>query len=169
MSNPTTPPSYPSEPTKLLPPGAGGGAPPNPSIPPSYPPGQAPGGGAPPPVLPAVPAINRNQLIKNYANMVAHAWIDDSYRQLLLSDPVTTLANAGLPTVSGAEVVVVENKITGVGKVEDAVDEWIQGNQTGRYLLWLPVKPDAVNLPAGGGGACAGGDSCCCCPCCCCT
>lgn len=168
MANPTTPPSFPSTPERLLPPG--GGAPTNPSIAPSYPsaPPAAPGGA---PVLPPVPAVNRNQFIRNYAALVARTWVDEAFRQLLLSDPVTTLANAGIPVVSGAEVVLVETKITGVGKVEDAVDEWVKGNVSGRYLFWLPIKPDNVDISTGpGGGAGAVGGACCsCCPCCCCT
>jgi hypothetical protein len=72
--------------------------------------------------------------------------------------------------VAGAEVVVVETVITGVGKVEDALDEWVKGNTTGRYLLWVPIKPDNVDLSPGAGGSAVGGDACCsCCPCCCCT
>src|SRR5205807_3290542 len=42
----------------------------------------------------SVPTINRLQFIKAYANMVARTWTDDSFRQLLLSDPVTALASA---------------------------------------------------------------------------
>jgi hypothetical protein len=170
MANPSTPPSFPSQPP--LPPGAGGGAQ-NPSIAPSYPataPTSPPPGGAG--TLPAVPAVNRNQFIRNYAALVARTWVDQSFLQLVRSDPVTTLANAGIPTVGGAEVVVVETTITGVGKVEDALEEWIKGNVTGRYLLWLPIKPDNVDLSTGpGGGSAIGGDGpcCSCCPCCCCT
>jgi len=153
--------------------GESGGAPipSNPPITPPpmpLPPSQS---SVPMPGLPAVPAVNRNQFIRNYAALVARTWVDPSFLQLLRSDPVTTLAHAGIPTVAGAEVVVVETVITGVGKVEDALDEWIKGNVTGRYCLWLPIKPDNVNLPTGpGGSAAGGGDACCsCCPCCCCT
>jgi hypothetical protein len=174
MANPSTPPSFPPTPERVLPPGAGGGAQ-NPSTPPSFPPTPATSGGGVA-TLPGVPAINRNQFIKNYAALVARTWVDPSFLQLLLSDPVTTLANAGIPTVAGAEVVVVQGSITGVGKVEDALEEWIKGNTTGRYLLWIPMKPDNVDLPTGPGGAgspvggVAQADACCsCCPCCCCT
>jgi len=142
----------------------------NPTIPPAYPPTPGPGGASPPPTPPGGGAtpINRNAFIKNYAAMVARVWTDDSYHTLLLSDPVNTLAAAGIPVISGAEVVVVENKITGVGKVEDALDEWLKGNATGQYLLWLPIMPDNAVLP-GGGAPGMGGACCCCCPCCSCT
>jgi hypothetical protein len=66
MPNQSTPPSYPSEPTRVLPPDPGGGAPPNQSIPPSYPSTPPTSGGAPA-TLPGVPAVNRMQFIKNYA------------------------------------------------------------------------------------------------------
>jgi hypothetical protein len=168
--NPSDPQTFPSVPKGMEPGGAGGGAPSFPTFP------SQPGGGssAPPtpggaPSLPGVPAINRKQFITNYANMVAKTWVDDSYRQLLLRDPVNTLTAAGIPTVPGAQVIVVENKITGVGKVEDEVDAWIEGNQTGKYLLWLPIKPDDVNLSGGGPDSAEGGWCCCCTPCCSCT
>jgi hypothetical protein len=116
--------------------------------------------------------INRQDLISNYANMVARTWVDDSYKQLVLTDPVTTLAQAGMATVDGAVIRVIQHLITGSGKIEDQVDAWLAGNETGLYDLYLPMKPDDFDVTAGGGGGdgCAGGDnSCCCCPCCCCT
>jgi hypothetical protein len=114
--------------------------------------------------------INRQDLIKGYANMVARCWVDDSYRQLVLTDTANTLAGAGMPTVDGAIIRVIQHVITGSGKIEDQVDAWLQGHETGLYDLFLPMKPDDFNVaPGGGGDACAGGDSCCCCPCCCCT
>jgi hypothetical protein len=115
-------------------------------------------------------AINRQDLIKGYANMVARCWVDDSYRQLVLTNTAQTLADAGMPTVDGAIIRVIQHVITGSGKIEDQVDAWLQGHETGLYDLFLPMKPDDFNVaPGGGGDACAGGDSCCCCPCCCCT
>ena len=168
MANPSTPPSFPSEPHRVLPPGAGGGAQ-NPSTPPSFPSTPATSGGGAV-TLPAVPAVNRNQFIRNYAALVARTWLDASLLQLLRSDPVTTLANAGIPTVPGAEVVVVETVITGVGKVEDALEEWIKGNVTGRYLLWVPIKPDNIDLSTEPSGGMVSQNGCTtCCPCCCCT
>jgi len=109
--------------------------------------------------------------MKSYANMVAQTWIDPNYLQLLLADPANTLAGAGLPTVDGAVIRIVQVKITGMGRVEDQVQAWVEGGRTGLYDLWLPLKPDDVDVSVGGGdpGACAGGASCCCTPCCCCT
>ena len=85
--------------------------------------------------------LNRQDFIKNYANMVARCWADDSYRQLLLANPTDTLGGAGLGTVFGAVVRVIEHKITGSGKIEDQVNHWLEGHKTGLYNLFLPQKP----------------------------
>lgn len=55
--------------------------------------------------------------------------------------------------------------------LSDQVDAWVEGARTGLYDLWLPLKPDDVDVSVGGGdpSACVGGASCCCTPCCCCT
>jgi hypothetical protein len=120
----------------------------------------------------AVPTVNRQDFIKNYANMVARTWTDDSYLQLILSNAADTLAGSGMPTVPGAVIRVIQHQITGSGKIEDQVDAWVEGNRTGLYDLFLPMKPDQFDVTPGsgapGGDACAGG-GCCCCPCCCCT
>ncbi len=115
--------------------------------------------------------LNRQEFIKSYANIVARTWVDDSFRQLVLTDPTNTLAGGGMPTVEGAIIRVIEHKITGSGKIEDQVDAWLEGNKSGLYDLFLPMKPDEFDVDVGAGGeGCAGGDnSCCCCPCCCCT
>jgi hypothetical protein len=138
----------------------GGGAPP-----------VIPGGGPPPPAAPG-PIFNRQAFIQGYANMVARTWMDDTYRQLVVSSPADTLAQAGMPTIAGAVIRVIQHQITGSGKIEDQVDAWIAGNTSGLYDLFLPIKPDQFDVTPGGGAAggdaCAGG-GCCCCPCCCCT
>jgi len=102
--------------------------------------------------------------------MVARTWVDDSFLQLLLADPTSTLAQNGIPTVDGAVVRIIQHVITGSGKIEDQVDAWLEGHATGLYDLYVPMKPEEFDISEGGGGdACQGGDSCCCCPCCCCT
>jgi hypothetical protein len=109
--------------------------------------------------------VNRLDLIKGYANVVAKTWTDSSYLQKLLDDPASILGGGGMPTVPGAQVRVIQMKITGLGKVEEQVDQWIKGNETGQYDLYLPMKPDNVTPDASGGGDI----NCCCSPCCCCT
>jgi hypothetical protein len=149
--------------------------PPNPGAPQGggRPPGAA--GGGPGGPAPGAPLFNRQAFIKAYATMVARTWTDQTYLDLVLAHPADALARAGMPTIDGAVIRVLEHKITGSGKIEDQVDAWIAGNQTGLYDLFLPMKPDDFHIgaPTGGAGgdACAGGDGpcCCCSPCCCCT
>jgi len=136
--------------------------------------GAAPGapGGPPAPGTPAS-QFNRQAFIKAYATMVARTWIDASYLQLILTNAASTLASAGIATVPGAVIRIIEHKITGSGKIEDQVNAWIEGNRTGLYDLFLAMKPDDFNVSPGGaagGDQCAGGDGpcCCCSPCCCC-
>jgi hypothetical protein len=115
--------------------------------------------------------FNRQDFIKSYANMVARTWTDDSYLQLLLADPVDTLNQAGLQTIPGAVIRIVQHQITGTGRIEDEVSAWVAGNQTGLYDLFLPIKPDYIDFSGAGGSTDSesGGGSCCCSPCCCCT
>jgi hypothetical protein len=111
--------------------------------------------------------INRQEFIRNYANLVARTWVDESYLELLRANPVDTLARAGMPTIPGAVVRVVEMKLTGQGRIEEQIDRWIEGNRTGLYDLWLSMKPEGVDVAVGG---LASVEACCCCtPCCCCT
>jgi len=126
-------------------------------------------GQAPQPGSGAV-TINRQAFIKAYADMVARSWMDDAYRELILSDPANALAKIGISTLPGAVIRVIEHKITGSGKIEDQIDTWVKGNQTGLYDLFLPMRPEDFDASPGGGApdACAGG-GCCCTPCCCCT
>lgn len=114
--------------------------------------------------------INRQGFIKAYADMVARTWTDPSYLDLILSDTANALSKVGIPTVPGAVIRVIEHKITGSGKIEDQVNSWLEGNTSGLYDLFLPIKPDDFDASPGGGSpdACAGG-GCCCSPCCCCT
>jgi hypothetical protein len=131
--------------------------------------GSAAGGGT---AVLTGPGFRRQDFIKNYANMVARTWIDDRYLDLILADPPSALSKAGLPTPAGATVRVVQMKISGMGQMTDQVDAWVAGNRTGLFDLYLPLKPDDMDIEEGGGvpvDGCAGGASCCCTPCCCCT
>lgn len=165
--------NYPPYPTKLVPGGAGGA--PTPAggerYYPSTPGGTAqgmptPGGG------PAgAPGFNRQKFVESYANMVARTWADESYLELILADPAGTFAAAGLPVAEGAVFRIIQCKVTGQGSIGEQVDAWLEGIRTGRYDVFVPIRPDDIEIPGGGApGACAGGDiNCCCTPCCCCT
>lgn len=117
--------------------------------------------------------FNRQAFTKAYANLVARTWVDDQYLELLLANPVETLTRAGITSIPGAVIRIIQHRITGTGRIEDQVEDWIRGNQTGLYELWLPFKPEDVDLSGESGGALAveesGGSCCCCSPCCCCT
>jgi len=120
------------------------------------------------------PGFKRQDFIKNYANMVARTWVDDSYLDLVVANPVSALTRAGLAVPDGSTVRVIQHKITGSGQISDQVDAWVEGNRTGLFDLFLPMRPDDVDIDGSGGGepvgGCAGGNACCCCsPCCCCT
>jgi hypothetical protein len=156
--------NYPPYPTRLVPSGSGpstasGGEP-------YYPPrpgaAVAPAGGSQP------GGFNRQKFIKDYANLVARTWADDTYLELILADPADTLAAAGLDTPEGAVFRIVQCKLTGMGTIDQQVDAWVEGYHTGLFDLFLPIKPDEVDVTAGGVDA-EGGASCCCTPCCCCT
>lgn len=146
---PTAPKYYPSVPN----PGQGGAAPGGAA-------GAAPGASGGNPYV-----VNRQDMIKNYANMVARTWTDPSYLQLLIANPIQTLDQAGIPTIPGAVIRVLQIKLTGIGRIEEIVDKWIDGIRTGQYDLFIPIKPDGISVGAAGGGDV----NCCCTPCCCCT
>jgi len=118
-----------------------------------------------------VQGFPRQHFIKSYASMVARTWTDPSYLDTILASPTDALAKAGLPTPTGATIRILQHKITGMGQMSEQVDAWVAGQRTGLFDLYLPMKPDDLDVEGGGGpvDGCAGGASCCCTPCCCCT
>ena len=77
---------------------------------------------------------------KGYAQVIAKAWSDDTYKDALLRDPRSALAEAGLEVPSSFEIAV----------VEDSADK--------RHLV-LPAKPtdseiDEEALVSAAGGGC---------------
>jgi hypothetical protein len=99
--------------------------------------------------------------------MVSRTWTDDTYLDLILASPADQLALAGLETPEGAVFRIVQCKITGMGTIDQQVDAWVEGYRTGLFDLFLPIKPEEVDIVDASAG---GGDTCCCCsPCCCCT
>jgi hypothetical protein len=85
----------------------------------------------------------------------------------LLTDPAGVLAANGIRTTDGAVIRVIQMEITGMGHIEEQVDYWVKGIETGLFDLFIPALPAGASLQPGGAG---GGDACCCCcPCCSCT
>jgi hypothetical protein len=54
-------------------------------------------------------AEQRAQLQRLYSQITAKAWADPKYKQRLLSDPASVLGEAGVTTLDGRAVKVVEN------------------------------------------------------------
>jgi hypothetical protein len=79
----------------------------------------------------------RDELHREWQQVVAHAWSDDAFKQLLLDDPPAALRAEGLPVQEGRTIKVVAN-------TPDSVN------------LVLPAKPDELSdeeLDAAAGGA----------------
>lgn len=109
---------------------------------------------------------SESTFINSYGALVARTWSDPAFLQQLLDDPCGTVNDAGLKTKEKAVVRVIQVKETTFGKAEDQVSEWAEGDKTGIYTLWIPIKPDDLDADAHGMMA---DSSCCCTPCCCCT
>jgi hypothetical protein len=52
--------------------------------------------------------LRQTEAMKQWGQVVARAWSDDAYKQRLLSDPRTVLAEAGLPVPANLQVQVHE-------------------------------------------------------------
>ena len=84
----------------------------------------------------------RSDWQKGYAQVVAKAWSDDTYKDGLLRDPKSVLAEAGLEVSASIEIAV----------VEDSADK--------RHLV-LPAKPDEGEIDEESLASVAGGICCC--------
>jgi hypothetical protein len=163
-------PTYPSTPSRVTTGLGGGGAG---SSGPTYPSSptkvtSATGGSTPAPATASgeVP-FNRQGFIAAYAALTILNWTDPTFIGKLLANPASVLAANGIPTIPGAVIRVIQMSITGMAHIEEQVDYWITGNETGLYDLFMPNLPAGANLQPSGAG---GGDACCCCcPCCSCT
>jgi len=62
-----------------------------------------------------------------WRNVVTRAWSDEQFKNKLVDDPNSTLAEAGIPLPSGVNAVIVEN-------------------EPGRIHLVLPAKPGDVSV-----------------------
>jgi hypothetical protein len=108
--------------------------------------------------------LNRQQFAQNYGKLVAKVWSDPKFLSQLKSSPASVLNQNGIETHPGAKIYVVQMEPTGDGSVDRQVNDWVQGDATGVYHLWLPAKPS--NL---GGDVSADDTSTTCTPCSTCT
>lgn len=126
----------------------------------------------------------KSDFLQRYANVVAMSWADDDYLHRLLKNPNAVLGEAGIPVKEGARINVVTMESTGHGTMDNQLELWEKGAQTGVYDFVVALKPEGwtpenVELSDAQLMAVAGGleqtsmdidISCCCCsPCCCCT
>ncbi|MCA9937959.1 MAG: hypothetical protein KC418_04915 [Anaerolineales bacterium] len=127
----------------------------------------------------------KSDFLQRYANVVAMSWADEDFLHRLVKEPVVVLREAGIGINEDARVnvITIESKDSGRGAIEDQIELWEKGAQTGSYDLLVAMKPEGwspenieladsqLMAVAGGLEEAAGIDiSCCCCtPCCCCT
>jgi len=105
-----------------------------------------------------------------YSKVLVNAWTDKAYLSQLLKDPVSVLTQAGLPVKQGGTVEI-DQSMGGSGDINVAVEAWNKGDETGKYVFYLPPQPQ-LGLETSAGAAEVAADTsycCCCCPCCTCT
>lgn len=107
--------------------------------------------------------LDVQQFTDGWSRMVARVWSEEGYLDKLKEDPHAALSEFGISTKEGSKVRVWEVNNPGQGSMEEQVADWLQGDITGLYDLWIPAKPPVVE---GGVGT---EDVNCCTPCCCCT
>ena len=115
-------------------------------------------------------AIDPATFTHNYSKILVQAWTDPAYLAQLQKDPAVLLKQAGLPTKAGATVTI-DRQMSGQGDINTAVQAWNQGDQTGKYTLYVPPQPQLGLQTSSAAKEVAADTSycCCCCPCCSCT
>src|SRR3954464_9530728 len=117
--------------------------------------------------------MDRSTFVKSYPQILTNAWSDDTFKQRLQSDPKSVLSEYGLEVPASATVDIVTST-QGEGDLDDQVQIWEQGENTGSYTLYVPEVPQVeegelseAELDSVSG---AGETYCCCCsPSCTCT
>lgn len=123
--------------------------------------------------------LERNEVSRNYGNLIASVWEDDSILPALRAEPHKVLNGYGFDIPADAKVNLIVRDLDSNGSPDTQVDLYNKGKETGVYDLVVPLRPegmdlqdiplgdDVLELVAGGEAMIAG--CCCCCPCCCCS
>jgi hypothetical protein len=113
----------------------------------------------------------RAQFVRGYTKVLTSAWSDEAFMNRLKSDPKDTLAEYGLD--SGDAAVSVVTEIRGEGSLDEQVELWDAGKESGTIQLFVPDVPQVGTEELSDEqleSVSAGDTYCCCCsPCCTCT
>ena len=129
--------------------------------------------------------MNEQQVLENFARVMAMAWGDENYKHQLIANPREVLAAANIEVPPSSQVIVKEfnEKADTAGEVQDSrpfMENWFKGYDTGVYQFDLYQAPEGFDLgnmmlsdaqldAVAGGTMTSEGCTYCCCPCTCCT
>lgn len=119
-------------------------------------------------------ATERQEFVKGYTKILTNAWSDDSFADQLNANPKQVLSEYGLEVPAGASVEIVSST-AGDGNLDEQVEIWEKGEESGTYKLYVPEVPQVesgelseaeLDAVSGAGDVTV---CCCCSPCCTCT
>ncbi len=136
--------------------------------------------------------IDKSTFLQSYSRLMVRTWASDEYFEYVVENPREALSGYGIEVPETGHVSVVLLEPTGEGSIDDQIEAWERGEESGQYDLLLAKKPDdfdindmalsdnELDVIAGGvqqaeemapiAGGCSSCDYCCCCtPCTCCT
>jgi hypothetical protein len=118
--------------------------------------------------------LSRNDILKNYGNLIRGVWQDEKVLPRLQAEPKQVLSSFGFDVPAEAKVNLIVRELNEDDGPSTQVELWRTGEETGVYDFLIHVRPadvemdeiplheDVLEMMAGGvAGAC------CCCPCCC--